>query len=60
MRFVKGLSLSASCRNVAILKKYIPDVDPEQLASSGDFRAGYEAVALPTARAWGLNLNVKF
>src|SRR5205085_8067753 len=29
--FVKGLSLSASCRNVAILKKYIPDVDPEQL-----------------------------
>ena len=60
VKFVKGLSLSASCRNVAILKKYIPDVDPEQLASSGDQRAGYEAVALPTTRAWGLNLNVKF
>jgi TonB-linked SusC/RagA family outer membrane protein len=58
--FVKGLTLSASCRNVAILKKYIPDIDPEQLASSGDFRAGYEAVALPTTRTWGLNLNVKF
>lgn len=60
VKFVKGLSLAASCRNVAILKKYVPNIDPEQLASSGDFRAGYEAVALPTTRAWGLNLNVKF
>jgi hypothetical protein len=60
VRFVKGLSLSASVRNVAIIKKYVPDIDPEQIASSGDDRAGYEAVALPTTRTWGLNLNVKF
>lgn len=60
VQFVKGLTLSASCRNVAILKKYVPDIDPEQIASAGDQRAGYEAVALPTTRAWGLNLNVKF
>ena len=60
VKFVKGLALSASCRNVAILKKYVPDIDPEQVASSGDLRAGYEAVALPTTRAWGLNLNIKF
>jgi TonB-linked SusC/RagA family outer membrane protein len=60
LQFVKGLSLSASCRNVAILKKYVPDIDPEQVASSGDLRAGYEAVALPTTRSWSLNLNVKF
>ncbi|MES2331440.1 MAG: SusC/RagA family TonB-linked outer membrane protein [Bacteroidota bacterium] len=59
-KFVKGLSLSVSCRNVAILKKYVPDIDPEQVASSGDLRAGYEAVALPTTRSWGVNLNVKF
>jgi hypothetical protein len=52
--------LSASCRNVAIIKKYVPDIDPEQIASSGDDRAGYEAVALPTTRTWGVNLNVKF
>jgi len=60
IKFIKGVTLSASCRNVAILKKYTPDIDPEALASSGDFRSGYEAVSLPTTRTWGVNLNVKF
>jgi len=60
LKVVKGLTLSASCRNVATLKKYTPDIDPEALASTGDFRAGYEAVSLPTTRTWGVNLNVKF
>jgi len=59
-KFVKGLQLNLSCRNVAIIKKYVPDIDPEQVASSGDDRAGYEAVAIPTTRTWGVNLNVKF
>jgi hypothetical protein len=60
IKFVKGLQMNLSCRNVAIIKKYVPDIDPEQVASSGDLRAGYEAVALPTTRNWGVNLNVKF
>ncbi|MBO9681322.1 MAG: TonB-dependent receptor, partial [Flavisolibacter sp.] len=60
VKFIKGLVLSASCRNVAILKKYTPDIDPESFASSGDLRLGYEAVSLPTTRMWGANLNVKF
>lgn len=30
VKFVKGLTLSLSCRNVAIIKKYVPDIDPEQ------------------------------
>jgi hypothetical protein len=60
VKSIKGLQLSASCRNVAILKKYVPDIDPESVASSGDFRAGYEAVSLPTARNYSVNLNVKF
>jgi hypothetical protein len=59
-KFIKGLSLSASCRNVAILHKAIPDVDPEAMASTGDTRLGYEQSALPTTRTFGLNLNVKF
>lgn len=58
--FVKGMTLSLSCRNVAIIKKFVPDLDPEAVASAGDDRAGYEAVALPTTRSWGANLNVKF
>ncbi len=60
VKFVKGLTLSASCRNVAILKKYLDDLDPEAFASSGDNRVGYEQTTLPTTRTYGLNLNVKF
>jgi TonB-linked SusC/RagA family outer membrane protein len=60
VKYIKGLTLSASCRNVAILHKAIPDVDPESMASTGDTRLGYEQSALPTTRTFGLNLNVKF
>lgn len=60
VKYIKGLTLSASCRNVAIIHKAIPDVDPESMASTGDSRLGYEQSALPTTRTFGLNLNVKF
>jgi len=60
LKFVKGLVISASCRNVLIIKKYIDDLDPEAFASSGDSRVGYEQTSLPTTRNYGLNLNVKF
>lgn len=60
LKFVKGLMLSATCRNVAIIKKYLPDLDPEAFASSGDNRVGYEQTTLPTTRNYGINLNVKF
>lgn len=60
VKFVKGLTLSASCRNVLIIKKYIDDLDPESFASSGDSRVGYEQTSLPTTRTYGINLNVKF
>jgi TonB-linked SusC/RagA family outer membrane protein len=60
LKFVKGLSLSASCRNVAIIHKDLPGLDPEAIQSSGDIRAGYENSALPTTRNYNLTLNVKF
>jgi TonB-linked SusC/RagA family outer membrane protein len=60
VKFIKGLNLSASCRNVLIIKKYIDDLDPESFASSGDSRVGYEQTSLPTTRTYGVNLNVKF
>jgi len=59
-KFVKGLTLSATCRNAALLLKHIPNVDPEAFASSGDSRLGYEQHTEPTTRTLGLNLNVKF
>ena len=60
LKFVKGLTLSASCRNVAILYKDLPGLDPEAIQSSGDIRAGYENSSLPTTRNYNLTLNVKF
>ncbi|MEO6849141.1 MAG: SusC/RagA family TonB-linked outer membrane protein, partial [Mucilaginibacter sp.] len=60
VKFIKGLALSAFCRNVAVLMKRIPNVDPEAFASSGDSRLGYEQHTEPTTRTFGLNLNVKF
>jgi len=60
LNFVKGLSVSASVRNLAILYKDLPGLDPEAMQSSGDTRAGYENSSLPTARSFNFSLNVKF
>jgi TonB-linked SusC/RagA family outer membrane protein len=60
LSFLKGLSLTASCRNVALLYKDIPDLDPEAIQSSGDFRAGYENTSLPTTRNFNFSLNARF
>jgi hypothetical protein len=60
LNFVKALTLSASCRNVALLYKDLPGLDPEAIQSSGDIRAGYENSSLPTTRNYNLTLNVKF
>ncbi|WP_100611454.1 SusC/RagA family TonB-linked outer membrane protein [Confluentibacter lentus] len=58
--FIKGLTLSAACRNVALLYKDIPDLDPEAFASSGDRRVGYEQLSIPTTRDFTFNVNIKF
>jgi hypothetical protein len=60
LKFFKELRLSAAVRNVAILHKDLPGLDPEAVQSSGDIRSGYENGALPTARSFNLSLNVKF
>lgn len=60
VKFVKGLTVSAFCRNAALLMKHIPTVDPEAFASTSDSRLGYEQHTEPTTRTFGLNLNVKF
>lgn len=60
MDFFKGLTLTASCRNVALLYKDLPDLDPEAIQSSGDFRAGYENTSLPTTRNFNISLNARF
>lgn len=54
-----GLSLGISGRNLAILYKNVPHIDPEAAVSAGNVQ-GLEGGQLPTVRTWGLNLNVKF
>jgi hypothetical protein len=58
--FVKGVRLNAVANNVAILKKWVPNIDPEQFGFSSDNLVGLEATGLPTSRSIGFNLNVKF
>ena len=60
LKFFKGLTLTASGRNLAILHKDLQDLDPEAVQSSGDFRVGYENTSLPTTRNFVLSLNAKF
>jgi hypothetical protein len=60
LSFVKGLTLTAACRNVAILYKDFDGLDPEAVQSSGDFRAGYENSSLPTTRNFNFTLNARF
>lgn len=58
--FIKGIRVSAVANNVAILKKWVPNIDPEQFGFSSDNLIGLESTGLPTTRNIGFNLNVKF
>ncbi len=57
---VKGLRLSFVANNVLMLKKWIPNVDPESFSYTSDNVVGLESPSVPTTRSYGFNLNVKF
>jgi TonB-linked SusC/RagA family outer membrane protein len=58
--FIKGIRLSAVANNVAVLKKWVPNIDPEQFGFSSDNLIGLESTGLPITRSIGFNLNVRF
>jgi len=58
LKFVKGVTLTASVRNLVTLYKEIPNVDPEQISTTGD--NGYEGATLPVTRNYTFGLNVRF
>jgi len=58
--FIKGLRLSAVSSNVAILKKWVPNIDPESFGFSSDNVVGLESTGIPTTRSIGFNLNARF
>ncbi len=57
---IKGFYVSVFCNNVALLKKYLPNFDPEATFAVSDNYQGMEVNTLPTTRNFGVNINVKF
>lgn len=55
----RDVSLSLVARNIAILHKNVPNIDPEAAVSSGNIQ-GFEGGQLPTERSIGVNLKLKF
>jgi len=58
--FIKGARLSAVANNVAVLKKWVPNIHPDQFGFPSDNLIGLEATGLPVTRSMGFNLNLKF
>lgn len=57
---IKGLKLDFVASNVAILKKWVDNIDPETFGYAADSQAGLESPGLPSTRGLGFNLNIKF
>jgi hypothetical protein len=54
----KGVSISVVGRNLGILMKHVPNVDPESSYNNTNGQ-GLEFFGAPTVRSYGFNLNVK-
>ena len=57
---LKSAKLSFVMNNVLMLKKWVPNIDPESFGYSSDNLVGMESTGVPTTRSMGFNLNVKF
>ncbi len=55
----RGVRLDLVANNVLMLKKWIPNIDPESFGYSSDNLVGMESTGVPTTRSIGFNLNVK-
>lgn len=60
LQYIKGLKLSLVSNNVAILKKWVPNMDPENIFTFDDTSLTGNVSAYPATRTMGFNLNVKF
>jgi hypothetical protein len=54
-----GATISVVGRNLWIIHKDVPNIDPETAFTNGNAQ-GLEDLTLPTVRSYGFNLNVKF
>ncbi len=58
--FIKGARLNIVANNVAVIKKWVPTIHPDQFGYPSDNMMGLEATGLPITRSTGFNLNLKF
>jgi hypothetical protein len=56
---IKGMTFTVIGRNLAILSKDAPNIDPESGLSTSNVQ-GLEGGQLPSARTYGATLNVTF
>lgn len=57
---IEDIKFSVVARNLAILYKKVPHIDPETGFNSSNSEQGQEFGQIPSARSYGFNLNVKF
>lgn len=57
---IESLKFSLVARNLAILYKAAPHIDPETGFSNSNGNQGMEFGQLPSARSFGVNMSVKF
>jgi hypothetical protein len=57
---IKDLNLSLVGRNLWIIHKNIPDLDPEVSQSAGNSNVGFETNAIPSTRSYGFNIRINF
>ncbi|MEO0334046.1 MAG: TonB-dependent receptor, partial [Bacteroidota bacterium] len=59
-KYIERVKLSLVANNVAVLKKWVPHIHPDQNGIISDNRVGLEATGLPVTRSTGFNLNITF
>jgi TonB-linked SusC/RagA family outer membrane protein len=57
---IKDLNISMVGRNLWIIHKNIPDIDPEVSQSAGNTSVGAETNAIPSTRSYGFNIRINF
>ncbi len=57
---ITSVKISFVANNVLMLKKWVPNIDPDSFGYTSDNIVGLESSGVPTTRSMGFNLNVKF
>jgi TonB-linked SusC/RagA family outer membrane protein len=57
---IKDLNIAAVGRNLWIIHKNIPDIDPEVGNSAGNTSVGAEQNSIPSTRSYGFNIKISF